>query len=91
MAEVNCWIKGELNPPESGEYYVILEAQEDLLTFKKGDIEMQSDYFNADTKEWDDLGKDNPSWKVLAWADILRPNIPNDLKGRVKRYFGKDV
>ena len=92
MAEVN-WIKGELNPPSSGEYYVIQEAQHDIssIGIKKGDIEITSDYWDKELSEWDELGKDNPTWKVLSWADILHPNIPRDLMGRVKRYFGKDV
>jgi hypothetical protein len=92
MAEVN-WIKGELNPPSSGEYYVIEEAQHDLkaVGIAKGDIEITTDYYDAKHEEWDELGKDNPTWKVLAWADVLRPDIPGDLKGRVKRYFGKVV
>lgn len=90
MAEVNQWIRGELNPPSSGEYYVVLEAQVEIpaIGFQKGDIEMQTDYFDTDRGEWDELGKDNPSWKVLAWADILRPDMPRDLRDRVKRYFG---
>ena len=29
MAKVN-WINGKIAPPESGEYYVILEAQQDI-------------------------------------------------------------
>ena len=90
MAEVN-WIRGEINPPESGEFYVILEAQEDLFTFKKGDIEMQTDCFDKERGVWEELGANNPFWKVLAWADVLHPNIPNDLIGRVKRYFGVEV
>lgn len=92
MAEVN-WIKGELNPPSGGEYYVIEEAQHDLkaVGITKGDIEITTDYYDAKHEEWDELGKDNPTWKVVAWADVLRPDIPDVLNGRVKRYFGKVV
>ena len=92
MAEVN-WINGTINPPESGGYYVIEEAQMDIRTerIKEGDIEITTDYFDASTQEWDELGKDNPYWKVLSWAKILYPNIPNDLSERVTRYFGESV
>ena len=90
MPQVN-WIKGELNPPNSGEYYIIIEAQEDINDFKKGDVEVTSDGFDAKRKEWDSIGKENPYWKVLCWADILRPSIPNDLVKITKVYFGHKV
>lgn len=92
MAKVN-WIKGEINPPESGEYYVIEEAQLDIRTehIKEGDIEITTDYFDADRQEWEELGKDNPYWKVLAWADILYPDVPSHIRDRVTTYFGKSV
>ena len=88
MAEVN-WIKGTINPPSSGEYYYILEAQCDIpYFFKKGDVEITTDYYSVERGEWDEIGKDNPSWKVLAWADILHPNIPRDLMDKCPAYFG---
>ena len=90
MAEVN-WIRGELNPPSSGEYYIILEAQQWIGDFKVGDIEITSDYFDKEAGCFDTIGLVNPSWKVLAWADMLRPDIPKDLQGRVKVYFGYKV
>lgn len=90
MPQVN-WIRGEINPPSSGEYYIIIEAQHDIADFKKGDVEVTSDYFDAERKEWDTIDKDNPTWKVLCWADILRPSIPNDLIKRTKVYFGFKV
>lgn len=92
MAKVN-WIKGEINPPESGDYYVIEEAQLDIRTerIKEGDIEITTDYFDAERQEWEELGKDNPYWKVLSWAHILHPDIPNDLRDRVTLYFGIEV
>lgn len=35
MAEVT-WIKGTIDPPQSGEYYVTLEAKQDTENSKKG-------------------------------------------------------
>ena len=83
------WFKGHLAPPESGEYYIAIEAQEDNATFKKGEVEITSDYYSVERGEWDTLGKDNTSWKVLCWADIPKPDIPWNTKGRIRVYFGK--
>ena len=89
MAKVN-WIKGN-TPPASGEYYIIIEAQKDLADFNKGDIELTDDYYNANTKEFDTIGKDNDSWKVLAWADMLMPDVPDFARKKLKSYFGSPV
>ena len=88
------WINGTIAPPKSGEYYIIIEAQKDCFgtPVKKGDIEMTTDYYNADLDEFDTLGKrNNPYWKMLNWASIKYPAIPKDLIGRVKNYFGHKV
>ena len=85
------WINGEIKPPKSGEYYFIIEAQHDIAEFKKGDIEITTDCYDADRGEWDTIGKDNPTWKVLAWARVLHPDIPDRYKDRVKMYFGLKV
>lgn len=90
MAEVQ-WIKGELNPPSNNEYYIIIEAQEDTVSFKKGDIEITSDCFDVEQGCFDTIGKDNPCWKVLCWADMLRPNVPPKLRDKVKVFFGERV
>ena len=90
MAEVQ-WINGELNPPSSKEYYIAIEAQEDIGGFKKGDVEITSDWFDKDSGCFDTIGKDNPSWKVLCWANMLHPAIPHGLHDRVKIYCGVKV
>lgn len=90
MAEVT-WINGELKPLTGGEYYIAIEAQEDLFTFKKGDVEITSDYFDKECGCFDTIGNDNPSWKVLYWARMVHPNIPDGLHDRVKVYFGVNV
>lgn len=90
MANVN-WINGKFEPSESGEYYVIIEAQCDLCDYKKGDIEIDSDWYNKELKQFESIGKNNKSWKIIAWADILLPDIPKDLQGKVKSYMGKSL
>lgn len=86
------WTNGTIAPPESGEYYIIIEALSDGFYHKKGDIEMLTDYYDAATDQFDTIGdRDNPYWKVLSWATIQFPAIPEDLKGRVKNYFGHKV
>lgn len=89
MAEV-IWIKGHIDPPESKEYYVALEAlTDDIPGFSKGDIEITGGYWTGE--EWQPLGKNNPFWRVLCWADVLHPNVPDGLNKRVRRYFGFTV
>lgn len=90
MAEVN-WINGNILPKKSGEYHIILEVQHDIGDLKKGDIEITNEYFYADKGEWETIGKDNPTWKVLSWANIVKPNIPKDLRDKVKVYFGVKI
>lgn len=97
MAEVN-WIKGTIAPPESGEYYVILEATQawdSVPTEKKfvnaGEIEITGDWYDAEDGCFQAIGKENPFWRVLSWAKVLKPSIPADLLGRVRWYFGKEI
>ena len=82
MAKVN-WVNGTIKPPEPGEYYTICEYK------KTGEIWIDSDSW--DGKCWGTLEENDPYWQVIAWARVLRPDIPKDLQGRVKRYFGKEV
>lgn len=97
MAEVN-WIKGTIAPPEGGDYYIILEAMRDSdplpsgeVLVHKGDIEITNDWYDADRAEFDTIGKDNPIWRVLSWANMLRPSIPAGIRDRVRWYFGRRV
>lgn len=94
MAEVN-WIKGTIAPPESGDYYIILEAMRSTFDprtgetlISKGDIEITNDWYDADRAAFDIIGKDNPIWRVLSWARMLKPSIPADIRDRVRWYFG---
>ena len=87
------WINGTIAPPKSGEYYTAIEALEDnpYTGIKKGDIEIETDYYDTSEERWDSIGRDNPCWKVVCWARILRPDIPDGLHQRVKSYFGQRV
>lgn len=97
MAEVT-WIKGTIDPPQSGEYYVTLEAKQDMVYAvtgkvycKTGDVTIDIDFYNADDRFWEQLGKDNPFWAVVCWADILKPDIPDGVRDRLVEYFGEKV
>lgn len=97
MAEVT-WIKGTIAPPQSGEYYVTLEAKQDIVGqftgevyYKTGDAIINVGYYNADDRLWEQLSKDNPFWEVVCWADILKPNIPDGVRERLVEYFGTKV
>lgn len=95
MAQVN-WINGRIAPPESGEYYVILEATEAWASvpteergFSPGEIEMTGDWYDTAGGCFQTIGKDNPFWRVLAWADVLKPDVPEDIKPKLAVYFGQ--
>ena len=95
MAEVN-WIKSTIAPPESGDYYIILEAMRDSdplpsgeVLVHKGDIEITYVWYDADLAAFDIIGKNNPIWRALSWANTLRPSIPADIRDRVKWFFGR--
>lgn len=93
MANVN-WIKGSIEPPEGKYYYIIIEAQHDILNLETGEMFVQEGDIEITSDEYDhemgflSIGKANPFWKVLAWADILYPDIPEDIRGKVTTYFG---
>ena len=37
------------------------------------------------------IGEKNPFWRVLSWADFLKPDVPDDIKPKLRRYFGEKV
>lgn len=97
MAEVT-WIKGTIDPPQSGEYYVTLEAKQDLVDpetgkvyYKTGDVMIDADFYYAEDRFWEQLGKGNPFWEVVCWAHILLPDIPDGVRERLVEYFGERV
>lgn len=85
MAKVN-WINGAINPPETGNYYVIVELLQDIGPLKKGDVIMDSDLYT--TVGW---GNYYGVYRVLAWAKRLYPDAPSKFQSRVKWYFGEEV
>lgn len=97
MPNVN-WINGTINPPESGEYYVIMEAQQDMkdpdtgkILHHAGDLEVYGDWFDHKDGCFQSIWKQNPWWRVVAWAEVLKPSVPEEIRPRVKRYFGTEV
>lgn len=97
MDEVT-WIKGTIDPPESGEYYVTLEAKQDIVDpvtgkvyYKIGDIIIAIDFYYAEDRFWEQLGRGNPFWAMVCWADILKPDIPDGVRERLVEYRGTQV
>lgn len=97
MAKVN-WINGTINPPENGKYYVILEARQDIkdpitgeILKHTGDIVIDDDWYDKESGCWQFLGKNTTFWKVLSWANVLKPDVPENIKPRLRTYFGAKV
>ena len=99
MAKVT-WIKGTIDPPQSGEYYVTFEAKHNMIMldketgkahYEKGDVTIKVDFYDANKRVWKQLGKDNPFWEVVCWADILEPDIPDGVRDRLVEYLGTKV
>ena len=97
MAEVT-WIKGTIDPTQSGEYYVTLEAKQDIVDtvagevlYRTGDVTIGIDCYYAGAHFWDQLGENNPFWALLCWADILEPDIPDCVREKLVEYFGEKV
>lgn len=92
------WTKGTIAPPQSGEYYVTLEAKQDMVDpetgkvwYKTGDVIINVDCYNDEYGFWEQLGKDNPFWEVVCWAGILEPDIPDGVRDRLVEYLGTKV
>ena len=82
------WISGETLPKADGDYYVIIEAQQDMNTANKGDIEVTIDYFYTDDNAFYNTSDDETWWKVLYWAKINPPNVPDSIKDKVVSCIG---
>lgn len=84
------WIKGGIEPPEQGKYYVITEVQKDTALYKKGDIVIDYDWYSK-TLGWMSIKENGSTWKILAWAEILLPDAPEEVKDRLVTYFDVEV
>lgn len=84
------WIKGEVEPTEQGKYYVITEVQKDTALYKKGDIVIDYDWYSK-ALGWMSIKDNGSTWKVLAWAEILLPDAPEEVKNRLVTYFDVEV
>lgn len=92
MAEVK-WIRGEIDPPKNGEYYVTLEAKQNIVDPKTGnvfckigDIIIAIDFYYAENRLWEQLGEDNPFFGLVFWADIIKPNVPDSVREMLVEY-----
>ena len=84
------WIKAETKPPKDGEYYTIAEMQRDGIFYKKGDIVIEFDWY-SDTLGWEASRDSLSTWKILAWAEILLPDVPEEVADRLVTYFDTEV
>ena len=84
------WIKGEIKPLEEGKYYVITEAQKDTALYKKGDIVIDYDWYSK-ALGWMSIRDNGSTWKVLARAEILLPDVPEPVRERLVAYFDVEV
>lgn len=84
------WIKAEIKPLEEGKYYVITEAQNDTALYKKGDIVIDYDWYSK-ALGWMSIKDNGSTWKILAWAEILLPDVPEEVKDRLVTYFDAEV
>ena len=84
------WIRGEIKPLEEGKYYVITEAQKNTALYKKGDIVIDYDWYSK-ALGWMSIKDNGSTWKILAWAETLLPDVPEEVKDRLVTYFDVEV
>ena len=84
------WISGEIKPLEEGKYYAITEVQNDTALYKKGDIVIDYDWYSK-ALGWMSIRAEGSTWKVIAWAEILLPDAPTEVKDRLVTYFDVEV
>ena len=84
------WIKAETKPPKDGEYYTIAEMQRDGIFYKKGDIVIDYDWYSK-ALGWMSIKDNGSTWKILAWAEMLLPDVPEEVKDRLVTYFDTEV
>ena len=83
------WIEG-VEPPCDGEYYTIAEMQRDGIFYKKGDIVIEFDGY-SERLGWAVSQGSLSEWKVLAWAEILLPDVPEEVTDRLVTYFDTEI
>ena len=84
------WTRGEIAPFAEGKYYTIVEAQKDTALYKKGDIVIDYDWYSK-ALGWMSIRDNGSTWKVLAWAEILFPDVPEEVSDRLVTYFDTEV
>ena len=77
MAEVT-WVKGTIDPPQSGEYYVTLEAKQDIVDpvtgkvyYNRGDVTIGIDCYYAKDRFWEQMAKTIRSGKWCVGRTFL--------------------
>lgn len=83
---MNTWIKNitedrHPRPEYDCEVFVIAEVLEDHKGFKKGEIFMQTDWYNAEEDSFSDC--DRQELRALWWQEILYPAPPEEISGEI--------
>jgi hypothetical protein len=56
----------------------------------KGDIVIDYDWYSK-IMGWMSIKENGSTWKILAWAEILLPDVPEEVKDRLVTYFDVEV
>lgn len=54
-------------------------------------VMVDADFYYAEDRFWEQLGKDNPFWAVLCWAYIPLLDVPDGVNESLVEYFGEKV
>lgn len=76
---------------EAKQNMIMLGTETGRAYYETGDVTIEVDFYDAKKRVWEQLGKDNPFWEVVCWADILKPDIPDGARDRLVEYFGEKV
>lgn len=95
------WNSSDLQPAWDGEYFVILEALENIWDedeheeyCKAGEIAMGQSHWASMEGGFPLTSSDCPAWRVIAWAPgqaYPLPDVPQDICPKLRRYFSKRV
>lgn len=83
------WHKATEKPPKSGAYYVICKLKDKKYIKEKDYIMVDADYYYRSYNNWERFGE-SEGWDVLYWAEIDKPNVPEELSDKINCWFGED-
>lgn len=71
------WIKGEIDPPETGEYYVIFQF--DKATFPIDYIIIDTDYYDSEKKRMEGTWKESCLLRGYSLGRCFKTEYPRKL------------